>query len=421
MNVTVIALGTRGDVQPYVALGAALLRAGHSVRVATHDTFRDLVHAAGPDFWPMRGDVQDVVNSPEMRSALARGNMLEINRVSARATHHAALHWAQDALDAAQDAELLLAGIGGMNVAQAVSEKRRLPLIEAHVVPFHPTRAFPGAIFPPGVARLGGGANRLSHVLTRQVMWQMFRAADTRARRAVLELPPAPLWGPRPVHTTPTLHGISPAVLPRPADWDAAQHLTGYWFLGEQQWSPPPALEAFMHAGPPPVSIGFGSMTTRDAAATTRTVLDALERSGQRAVLLSGWGGLSAADAPPHVFVTDSVPHHWLFPRVAAAVHHGGAGTTAAGLAAGVPTVVVPFFGDQPFWAERVRRLGVGPSPVPARHLTAGALGDALTQVRVDTGIRERAAALGHRIRAEDGLGAAVRVVESYGRGRGRR
>ena len=411
MNITLIALGSRGDVQPYVALGLGLRRAGHTVRLASHDTFHALVTGAGLEFAPMRGNVQEVVNSPEMRAALASGNMLAINRVSARATQQGALLWAEDGLIAARDADLLMAGMGGMNVAQALSEKLRVPLVEAHVVPFHPTRVFPGALFPPGTARLGGWANRLSHVLTRQVMWQMFRAADTRARREVLGLSPAQLLGPRPLRPLPTLHGISPAVLPRPADWDAAQHLTGYWFLPQEAWTPPPALEAFLNSGPPPVSIGFGSMTTPDPQATTRAVVAALARSGQRAVLLSGWGGLSAADVPDTVFVTDSVPHDWLFPRVAAAVHHGGAGTTAAGLAAGVPNVVVPFFGDQPFWGDRVQRLGVGPAPVPRRALNERTLADALTRAVTDAGMRDRAAALGARIRAEDGVARAAEVV----------
>ncbi|OOV13487.1 glycosyltransferase [Deinococcus sp. LM3] len=411
MRVTLIALGSRGDVQPYVALGLGLRRAGHAVRLASHEAFRALVTGAGLEFAPMRGDVQEVVNSPEMRAALAGGNMLAINRVSARATQQGALLWAEDGLVAARDADLLVAGIGGLNVAQALSEKLRMPLVEAHVVPFHPTRAFPGAIFPPATARLGGWANRLSHVLTRQVMWQMFRSADSRARREVLGLSPAPLLGPRPLRPLPTLHGISPAVLPRPADWDAAQHLTGYWFLPQEAWTPPPALEAFLNSGPPPVSIGFGSMTTPDPPATTRAVVRALERSGQRAVLLSGWGGLSAADVPDSVFVTDSVPHDWLFPRVAAVVHHGGAGTTAAGLAAGVPNVVVPFFGDQPFWGDRVQRLGVGPAPVPRRALNERTLADALTRAVTDAGMKERAAALGARIRTEDGVARAAKVI----------
>jgi sterol 3beta-glucosyltransferase len=411
VKVTLIALGSRGDVQPYVALGTGLRHAGHTVRVASHDTFRGLVTDAGLAFAPMRGDVQEVVNSPEMRAALASGNMIAINRVSARATQLAALHWAADGLTAAQDADLLLAGIGGMNVAQAVSETLRVPFMEAHVVPFHPTRAFPGAIFPPGVARLGGAANRLSHVLTRQVMWQMFRAADTRARREVLHLSPAPLLGPRPLRPLPTLYGISPSVVPRPADWDAAQHMTGYWFLPQQTWSPPPALDAFLNAEPKPVAIGFGSMTTPDPQATTRAVLDAVKRSGQRAVLLSGWGGLSATDVPDTVFVTDSVPHDWLFPRVAATVHHGGAGTTAAGLAAGIPTIVVPFFGDQPFWGERIRELGVGPAPIPRRALNEQTLADALTRAVTDEGMRERAVALGNRIQAERGVARAADVI----------
>jgi UDP:flavonoid glycosyltransferase YjiC (YdhE family) len=176
-------------------------------------------------------------------------------------------------------------------------------------------------------------------------------------------------------------------------------------------WSPPPALVDFLNAGAPPVYVGFGSMSSRDPRATANLVLQALQRTGQRALLLSGWAGLQPADLPPHVFPLDALPHAWLFPRVAAIVHHGGAGTTGAALRAGVPSIVIPFFGDQPFWGHRVAELGAGPRPIPRRQLTPDRLATAIQTAVTDTAMRQRAVAVGAAIQAEDGLARAVEVI----------
>jgi UDP:flavonoid glycosyltransferase YjiC (YdhE family) len=213
------------------------------------------------------------------------------------------------------------------------------------------------------------------------------------------------------------LYGYSPAVIPKPPDWGEDTHVTGYWFLDPvEAWTPPAALVEFLEAGPPPVFVGFGSMSSRKPEETTALIVDALDRAGQRAILLSGWGGLEGARVPDTVFVVDAVPYSWLFPRVAAVVHHGGAGTTSAGLRAGVPSLVIPFFGDQPFWGRRVAALGVGPEPVPRRRLTAERLARALREAVTDEGMRQRAAELGARIRTEDGVGRAVAVLETLER-----
>ena len=209
------------------------------------------------------------------------------------------------------------------------------------------------------------------------------------------------------------LYGISPSVIRPPADWDAARvHLTGYWFLEPASgWQPPDALVRFLAAGSPPVYIGFGSMASRDPAATTDTVLQAVQRTGQRAILHRGWGGMHAEDLPNTVFMVDSVPHAWLFPRMAAVAHHGGAGTTAAGLASGVPSIGGPFHGDQPFWGQRVAELGAGPEPIPRRKLTVDRLARAIDAAVTDTAMRQRAAGLGARIRTEDGVACAVSLI----------
>ncbi len=201
-------------------------------------------------------------------------------------------------------------------------------------------------------------------------MWQGFRSADQRARREVFGLPPAPVAGPlysKNLAGMPVLYGFSPEVIPPPKDWGTDVHVTGYWFLDvEEGWSPPTGLVEFLAAGPPPIFIGFGSMSNRDPAEMEALISEALERSSQRAVVQAGWGGLKGIASPDRVCSIDSVSHAWLFPRMAAVIHHGGAGTTSAGLRAGVPSIIVPFFGDQPFWGQRVHDLGVGPGPSPA-------------------------------------------------------
>ncbi len=202
-------------------------------------------------------------------------------------------------------------------------------------------------------------------------------------------------------------------MIPRPADWPDSLHVTGYWFLDPPAgWEPPRDLLDFLDSGLRPVYVGFGSMLSKKPEETADVVLKALERSGQRGVLSSGWGGLRKNNLPPSVYMVGSIPHGWLFPRMAAVVHHGGAGTTGAGLSAGVSSILTPFFGDQPFWGRKVHELGVGPRPIPRRKLTAEGLAQAIRTAVSDPTILKNAADLGERIRAEDGIARAVAVIE---------
>jgi UDP:flavonoid glycosyltransferase YjiC (YdhE family) len=213
----------------------------------------------------------------------------------------------------------------------------------------------------------------------------------------------------------PILYSYSATVIPKPANWRDRHHVTGYWFLdAAADFVPPADLVDFLAAGSPPICIGFGSMTGRDPAATTAIVLDALEQTGQRGILLSGWGGIGQMALPNTVFQLESAPHDWLFPKVSAVVHHGGAGTTAAGLRAGVPAIVVPFFSDQPFWGDRLAKLGVAPQPIPKKTLTVERLTTALQAVTADHTMRSRAATIGEKIRAENGVQTAVAVIQHY-------
>jgi sterol 3beta-glucosyltransferase len=243
------------------------------------------------------------------------------------------------------------------------------------------------------------------------------RPAVDAARKKVLGLWPLGPLGPFLDYMFPpvSLDGYSAHVVPPAADWGKKHHVTGFWFLDDGRGYRPPAdLAAFLAADPAPVYVGFGSMHNRDPEAATRLVIEALERAGQRGVLLTGWSGMSAGGASDRVYFLNNVPHDWLFPRVAAVVHHGGAGTTAAAMRAGVPAVVVPFMSDQPFWGRRVMELGVGPKPIPRQRLDADRLARGIHHAVNDSAMRLQAADLGRRIRAEDGVGRAVDLLDNY-------
>ena len=415
MRIAIVAPGSRGDVEPYVALGKGLKQAGHVVRLVTHQDFEGFVNSNGVEFWPFEGNVQDIAQSIDMRAPLEGGNFLAIMSQMAKEAQRGAVAMAKGGLAACRGTDLVIAGIGGVFIGIALAEKLSLPLLQAYYIPFTPTRAYPSFLFPKLPAWFGGALNRLSYQLARQMMWQGFRSADRVARRDVLGLPAAPFWGPFEadcVRRQPILYGYSPCVIPKPSDWGDDIHVTGYWFLdAADDWTPPAALMEFLQAGDPPVYIGFGSMRSRNPEQTADLVLHALAQAKQRAIMLSGWGGLRKADLPDTVFMLDSIPFSWLFPRVAAVVHHGGAGTTAAGLRAGVPSVIIPFFGDQPFWGQRVAELGVGPAPIPRRRLTVERLAQAIQEAVTDQTMRQRAASLGSKIQAEDGIARAVAVV----------
>ena len=410
MRIVIIAPGTRGDVQPYIALGKGLQSAGHTIRLVSHSNFESLVTSYGLEFWSFGNDVKDAVENSDMQALTEKGNFLLLLAKMAKEAQREALRFAKGGLLAAQGMEIVLSGLGGLFIGIAIAEKLDIPLVQAYVVPFSPTREMSSVLTP----KLPPVLNRVSHQLTRQLMWQGFRSADTIARKKVLNIPAAPLLGPydsKSTHNMPILYGFSPSVIPAPSDWNDQTHITGFWFVDEaDDWQPPAALLDFLQAGPAPIYIGFGSMSSQSPEQTADLIIQALKLTNQRAILLSGWGGLQKANIPDSIFMIDAIPHSWLFPRVSAVVHHGGASTTAAGLKAGVPSVIIPFFGDQPFWGQRVAELGVGSKPIPRKQLTAERLANAIQEVVTNEGIRQRAAKLGKQIQTENGIESAVKI-----------
>jgi sterol 3beta-glucosyltransferase len=394
MQITILAFGSRGDVQPYVALGLGLQRAGHKVRLVALSQFKAFVESRGLDFSPLGVDMRD------LREAGRRLKPL-MERMQ------------EDFWQASQGTQAIIFSTLGIN-GYHVAEKLEIPCLWALNIPiFGRTRTRP-ALLPP--LPLGSGYNLLAHILTEQGTQQTIGRLFNSWRQARLNLPPIQLhrWPYTQLRgqPVPMLYCYSPAVVPRPPDWSEHAHVTGYWFLDHPpDWQPPHDLVDFLESGPPPVYVGFGSMTSRDPEKASCIVLDALRQSGQRGVIATGWGGLSQSGLSDEVFVTEAVPHDWLFPRMAAVAHHGGAGTTGAGLRAGVPSIIIPVADDQPFWGRRVKALGAGPAPIPRKRLTAERLAHAISVAVTDESIRKRTAELGETIRAEDGVENAVRIV----------
>jgi sterol 3beta-glucosyltransferase len=419
LRIVIPVTGSRGDVQPYVALGKGFQAAGHEVRVATHRDFAPLVREHGLEFFAVADDSRALHNSEVARRMNAAGrNPFTYVRELVRLREPFMLDLVERCASACRDGEFVLLTPTTLLVGLSAAEKWDLPFCITSFQPTAPSRHLANCLFPE-LPRWTPGRrlyNYLTHLMTGGALWAPLRPLLNRARREVLDLPPFPLLGP-PVaffEKTPTLAGYSPRFLPRPSDWGDNIHVTGYWFLDSPSgWEPPPALVDFLDAGPPPVCIGFGSMSDGDAVQATEMVCQALTKTGLRAVLLTGWGALGPGCSSDQVFATESVPHDWLFPRCAGVVHHGGAGTTGAALRAGVPSLVVPFAGDQFLWGRRVFALGLGPRPIRRVKLSAESLADALQMIVGDPALRQRAAEFGAAIRAEDGVGNAVRLVAS--------
>lgn len=415
MQIGIIASGSRGDVQPYIALARGLQKNGHTVKFISQENYADMLAKHAIEFWPVSGNVQAIAQSPELSATLERGNFLRIMKIMAAEAEKVAINLAQVVLRACEGADLILGGIGGLDIGIAIAERLELPVIPAYLLPFTPTKQFPSVLTPSLPNWLQPVLNPASHRLAKQVMWQSLRKADEAARREVLGIPPAPFFGPyqaKPLQGMPTLYAFSASVIPRPRDWPEQARITGYWFLeADEAWQPPQNMVDFLASGPPPVYIGFGSMHNRDPEATTNLIIAAVLKSKQRAVLQAGWGGLQASDLPDSIMLIDSIPHTWLFPQMAAVVHHGGVGTTASGLRAGVPNLVVPYFGDQPFWGARVAQLGVGPAPIPRKKLTLEGLASALEVLVSNSEFRSKAKKLGQQIRGENGVRKATEII----------
>jgi sterol 3beta-glucosyltransferase len=418
MKISLLTIGAMGDTQPFVALAVGLKQRGHAVRLAARPDFAPLAASYDIEFAPLGNPYKSLLKNEAVATAIGSGDMLTMLLRQASDTQQKQAFFEgldTDTLRAVSGAEAIIYKSSWLPFF-SVAEKLGIPAAAAMFMPLTPTLAFPSFLIGGGKDR-GMAINSLNWLITEQLIWQVARSFDNKMRRDLLGLRQLPFFGPstRRLERIPLYYAYSPTVLPRPVDWPERIHVTGYWQSASPPgWAPPADLVAFLESGPPPVYVGFGSMPSGSAEKTLNLILKALELSRQRGVLLSGWAGIGeGTKLPDYAFGIQGIPHSWLFPRMHAVVHHGGAGTTGAGLCAGVPSVVTPFVADQPNWARRVEALGVGPRPIPFAKLTAELLANALRETS-DQAMRQRAGDLGKRLRAENGVGTAIDAFTSY-------
>ncbi|KAG6885710.1 Sterol 3-beta-glucosyltransferase [Termitomyces sp. T159_Od127] len=437
LHFTFLTIGSRGDVQPYIALAKGLMGDGHRCKIATHGEFKDWIESYGIEFGFVGGDPAELMkicveNGTFTVSFLKEGllkvahNTLKPKPFLSQTAQFRG--WLDDLLktswEACQKTDVLIespSAMGGYHIAEALG----IPYFRAFTMPWSRTRAYPHAFAVPD-RKMGGSYNYMSYVMFDQVFWRATAGQINRWRRNLLHLPSTSLDKMEP-HKIPFLYNFSPAVVPPPLDWPEWIRVAGYWFLDDaevsaKRWTPPPDLVNFIDSahklGKKVVYIGFGSIVVSDPKTMTHCVVEAVERSGVYAILSKGWSDrlhVKASEAcepeeplPKQIYAISSVPHDWLFRRIDAACHHGGAGTTGASLRAGIPTIIRPFFGDQLFWADRVEALGVGSG---VRKLTVNSLADALITATTDVKQIDRARLLGEQIRSENGVSTAIECI----------
>ncbi|MGW7486210.1 glycosyltransferase [Streptomyces sp. NPDC054786] len=415
MHILIATAGSHGDVAPYTGLGARLHRAGHRVVMATHARSAALVRRSGLGFHPLPLDRYATSGTDDTRGH-GPGKGGQGARLSKVEQVQLARELAPQMADAvteacASGAEVLLFSSSLAPLGLVAAEGLQLPSVGVFLQPLEPTREFPPVIFD--MPSWGPFANRALGRCAQSLLARAFAPGVHHLQRRLgvrqdaLERRRA-TW---PVH-----HGFSPAVVPRPADWRPGMEVAGYWWPSEAPgWTPESRLADFLQAGPPPVFVGFGSMAPGDPERLGRLLGRALRLAGVRGVVQSSWAGLSVEG--DDVLTVGEVPHAQLFPQMAAVIHHAGAGTTAAGLRAGVPAVPVPMMLDQPFWASRLTSLGVSPCRLPFQRLTAENLAAAVRKAVHDPRYRHRARQVSALLGTEDGAGRVLTAVEQLAGG----
>lgn len=420
MKVLIITFGSRGDVQPYVALGRGLQAAGHRVTLCTAARFESFIREHDLEYGYMTDEFLQLIETDLGRNIIEKASgiggiihsVLKMLKYLKPITQKMIMDSWETAKAVEPDLIIFHPKILG---AAAIAEKLGIPVVMANLQPIMvPTAEFPMAGMPS--RSLGKRYNRATYRLV-QAGLNMYRKTVNDFRQNTLHLDPVPkssnmlcTAGGEPI---PILHGYSPHVVPRPNDWPEQATVNGYWFLEpEASWQPSARLKSFLDAGEAPVYIGFGSMAGRNPRKLAQIAIEALTQAKLRGILATGWGGLEAEDLPEHILKIEDAPHEWLFPRTAAMVHHGGAGTTGAALRAGKPMTICPFIADQPFWGDHIHALGVGPKAIPQKKLTVQKLTRALQDMMHDTSMRDRAEELGRVIRDENGVESSVELIE---------
>ena len=408
MKITMLSVGSTGDVRPYVLLGKELSSRGHQITISAFSRFSTMVEEAGLRFFRLSGDAEKMMSA--ILAPDTNGLTYLPRLKKSMGTVMPSL--IQDMSDSCADADAMVCNFFG-TIYYSIAEKYRIPCIQTQYFPMDPTREMPISVVRN--QHLGSMLNEFTYKLGYLLIGTVekkylsdWRETNHVPVRLIHAHPDYLVNG----HPVPVIYAISPHVLPRPADWPGNIHMSGFWFSEEDDLpEPSDALVRFIEEGPQPIYIGFGSMNSGDMNRLMTVVLRALHATRLRAVIHTGWSGAHLR-SNRSVFFTDFVPHDWLFPRMRAVVHHGGAGTTASGLRHGKPTLIVHFGGDQAFWGSRVYRLGCGPRPIARERITVSRLSGALLDLTSRVSYRIAAEEIGKKLSEEHGILNACDMIE---------
>lgn len=412
LQIVMLIVGTRGDVQPFIAIGKRLQDYGHRVRLATHSNFKEFVLTAGLEFYPLGGDPKILAGyMVKNKGFLPSPSDIPIQRNQMKEIIYSLLPACKDPdIDSGIPfkADAIIANppaYGHTHVAEAL----KVPIHIFFTMPWTPTSEFPHLL-----SRVKQQAGyRLSYQIVDSMIWLGIRDMINDVRKKKLKLRPVTYLSGSQGFDSDIPYGYiwSPHLVPKPKDWGPKVDVVGFCFLDlASNYEPPESLVKWLEAGDKPIYIGFGSLPVQEPEKMTQIIVEALEITKQRGIINKGWGGLgNLAEPKDFIYLLDNCPHDWLFLQCKAVVHHGGAGTTAAGLKAACPTAIVPFFGDQPFWGERVNARGVGPPPIPIDEFTLLKLVDAINFM-LEPKVKERAVELAKAMENEDGVTGAVKA-----------
>jgi sterol 3beta-glucosyltransferase len=420
MKIAITTFGTRGDIQPFVALALKLQERGHQVNLAASQNLKTFVTNANLTYSPVEIDSRVLFESEEGQRWLSSGKASAFLKQTNSVLYQLRKELRQGVIDACKGADLIISGILVDELAGVVAEKNRIPYISVHYAPYVSTMELPSVVITTANLPFGF-MKRITHFLQEKVWWSGKRD-DINEFRREMGLPEGrssmmrrPLDQPIPV-----IGAWSPALFPKPHDWPRDTAVTGFLRLptvvkermGET--NPPARLVEWLKEGSAPFFLGFGSMPILQPDQMIQATIEASRRLGIRLLVGAGWSNLAAVKEhrlPKDVFVlSEAVDHEWLFPQCAGVIHHGGSGTIGAGITAGCPTWVFAVFADQPFWGSRMARLGLG-GVTPFKNINQQTLEEAL-RVLGRPEVKRRANALGEILRGEDGESAAAQKIE---------
>ncbi len=409
-RIAISTIGTLGDVLPYIALSVELKKHGFDVVLGASVDFEEIITSYNIEFFNLAYSIKSFLTQPIFEKVMGKNMLTNLPAILAQGQDIVELA-GRKSWEMSQGADAIIVNINtsfGIDIAEA----RNIPVIMSALQPLNDTGEYPFFVVPG--TDLGDMLNRLTYTMT-NVLQAYYDFPRNRLRKQLMGLKSRKkggLFKDSEGNNLPTIYAYSEHVSPRPHDWPDSAKITGFWRLKDQtNWQPSKEFMNFLQAGDKPLYIGFGSMPF-GTKKNTQILVKAVQMWGGRAVISKGWGGIDISNLPPEIYAIEQAPHDKLFPYMAGAVHHGGAGTTSAGLHAALPTFILPQTYDQPFWGYRVYELGCGPKPISLHKITPKILSNALRDLQDNQNYKDNVTKLAKKLNKENGTLSAVKYIK---------